>query len=47
MSDNRTLKKVFLGKADGRRKAGRQKLDCPEKDLKSMGVKKWRKKQKT
>jgi len=38
MADNRTLRKVFLGKADGR-KAGRQKLYCIEKDSKSMGVK--------
>ena len=26
MSDDRTIKKVFLGKPDGRRKAGRPKL---------------------
>ena len=47
MSDDRTLKKVFLGKADGRRKAGRPKLrwlDYIENDLKSMVVKRWRKK---
>jgi hypothetical protein len=47
MSDDRTVKKVFLGTADGRRKAGRPKLrwlDCIENDLKSMGVKRWRKK---
>jgi hypothetical protein len=33
MSDDRTVKKVFLGKADGRRKVGRTKLrwlDCVE-----------------
>jgi hypothetical protein len=43
----RKVKKVFLGKPDGRRKAGRPKLrwlDCIENDLKSKGVKRWRKK---
>jgi hypothetical protein len=47
MSDDRTVKKVFMGKPDGRRKAGRSKLrwlDCTENHLKSMGVKRWRKK---
>jgi hypothetical protein len=47
MSDGRTVKKVFVGIPDGRRKAGRPKLrwlDCTENDLKSMGVKRWRKK---
>ena len=47
MSDDMTVKKVFVGKHDGRRKAGRPKLrwlDCIENDLKSMGVKRWRKK---
>jgi hypothetical protein len=47
MSDDGTVKKVFLGKPDGRRKAGRPKLrlfDCIENDLKSKGVKRWRKK---
>jgi hypothetical protein len=42
MSVDRTVKKVFLGKPDGRSKAGRPKLrvlDCIENDLKSMGVK--------
>jgi hypothetical protein len=46
-SDDRTVKKVFLEKADGRRKAGRPNLrwlDCIENDLKLMGVKIWRKK---
>jgi hypothetical protein len=41
------MKKAFLGKPDGRRKAGRPKLrwlDCIENDLKYMGVKRWRKK---
>jgi hypothetical protein len=47
MSDGRTVRKVFVGKPDGRRKAGRPKLrwiDCIENDLKSMGVKILRKK---
>jgi hypothetical protein len=47
LSDDRTVKKVFLGKPDGRKKPGRPKLrwvDCTENDLKAMGVKRWRKK---
>jgi hypothetical protein len=47
MSDNRTIKTVVLGKPDGRRKTGGPKLrwlDCAEKGLKLMGVKRWRKK---
>jgi hypothetical protein len=47
MSDDRTEKKVFLGKPVARREAGRPKLrwlDCIENDLKSMCVKRWRKK---
>jgi hypothetical protein len=43
----RTVQKVFLGKPEGRRETGRPKLrlvDCIENDLKSMGVKRWRKK---
>jgi hypothetical protein len=47
MSDDRTVNKVFLGKPDGRRKAGIPKLrwlHCTENDLKSMGVKRWKKK---
>jgi hypothetical protein len=47
MSDDRTVRKVFVGKPDGRRKAGRPKLrwlDCIENDLKSIGVKRWMKK---
>jgi hypothetical protein len=49
MSDGRTVKKVFLGKPDGRRKAGRPKLrwlECTDNDLKSVGVKIQRKKAK-
>jgi hypothetical protein len=37
MSDDRTVKKVFVGKPDGRRKAGRPKLrwlESIENDLK-------------
>jgi hypothetical protein len=47
ISDDRTVKKVFLGKPDGRGTVGRPKLrclDCIENDHKSMGVKRWRKK---
>jgi hypothetical protein len=47
MFDDRTIKKVFLWKPDGRRKAGRPKLrwlDCIENDLESMGVKRRKKK---
>jgi hypothetical protein len=47
VSDDRTVKTVFLGKADGRRKAGGPKLRwlvSIENDLKSMGVKRRRKK---
>jgi hypothetical protein len=46
MSDDRAVKKVFLGKPDGRRKARRPKLiwqDCFENDLISMDVKRWKK----
>jgi hypothetical protein len=42
MFDDRTVKKVLLGKPNGRRKAGRPKLrwlDCIENDLKFVGVK--------
>jgi hypothetical protein len=47
MSGDRNIKKVFLGKPDGRSKAGRPKLrflDFIEDDLKSMSVKRWREK---
>jgi hypothetical protein len=46
MSDDRTVKSEFLGKPDGRRKAGRPKLrwfDSIKYDLKPMGVKRGRK----
>jgi len=47
MNDDGIIKKVFLGKPDERRKAGRPKLkwlDGTENDLNTMGVKRWRKK---
>jgi hypothetical protein len=47
MSDDRTVKTVFMGKTYERRKAGRPKLrwlDRIENDLTVMGVKRWRKK---
>jgi hypothetical protein len=45
--DGRTVRKVFLEKPDGIRKAGRSKLrwlDSTENDVKSKGVKRWMKK---
>jgi hypothetical protein len=50
MSDDRTEKKVFLGKPDARRKAGRPQLrwlDCIENDQKSMVSRDGGRKQKT
>jgi hypothetical protein len=47
MSEDRTVKEAFLGKPDGRRKAGRLKLnwmDSIGNDLKAMGVQRWAKK---
>jgi hypothetical protein len=47
MSDDTTVKKVFLGKPEGKREAERSKLrwlHCTENGLKSMGVKRRRKK---
>jgi hypothetical protein len=41
MSDDRIVKKVFLGKPDRIRKTGRPK--CIENDLKSIGVERRRK----
>jgi hypothetical protein len=44
MSNGRTVKKVFLVKPDGRRKAERPKLmllHCNEYYLKLRGVKRW------
>jgi hypothetical protein len=46
MSDDMTVKKMFVGKPHERRKAGRPKLrwlDCTENHLKFMGAKIWRK----
>jgi hypothetical protein len=42
MSDDRTVKKIFFGKPDGKRKVGRPKLrwlDFIQNDVKFMGVK--------
>jgi hypothetical protein len=48
MSEDRTIKKVFLRQPDTRRKGRRPKLtrlDCIENDLQLMGVmKRWREK---
>jgi heterodisulfide reductase subunit A-like polyferredoxin len=44
ISDDRTIKKVFLVKPDGRRKAERPKLrllHCNKNYLKLKGVKRW------
>jgi hypothetical protein len=41
------VKKVFLGNPGGRRKPGKpglRWLDCVEDDLKTLGVRRWRKK---
>jgi hypothetical protein len=46
MDDERMVKRVFWGKAGGRRKPGRPRLrwlDCVEDDLKTLGVRRWRK----
>jgi len=47
MSDDMTVKKILLGKPEGKIKAERSTLiwlECSENGLKSMGVKRWRKK---
>jgi len=47
MPNDRTAKKVFLWKPDGRRKVGRPEsrwLDCTENDMTSMGIRRQRKK---
>jgi hypothetical protein len=46
MDDEMMVKRVFLGKPGGRRKPGRPRLrwlDCVEDDLKTLGVRGWRK----
>jgi hypothetical protein len=47
MCDDRTVKTVFLGQPDGRRKAGIREfmwLDCIGNELTLMGAKRWTKK---
>jgi hypothetical protein len=47
MPETRSVKKVFFGKPDGRRRRGRPRkrwLDDLEEDLRKLGVKGWRKK---
>jgi hypothetical protein len=46
MDDERMVKRVFLGDPGGRRKPRRPRLrwlDCVEDDLKTLGVRRWRK----
>jgi hypothetical protein len=46
MDDERMVKRVFLGHPGGRRKPERPRLtwlDCVEDDLKTPGVRRWRK----
>jgi hypothetical protein len=46
MDDERMVKRVFLENTGGRRKPGRPRLrwpDCVEDDLKTLGVRRWRK----
>jgi hypothetical protein len=47
MNDDGIISKVFMRKPAGKRKAGRPKLrwlDCTENYLKTMRVRRWRKK---
>jgi hypothetical protein len=47
MDDENMVKRVFLGNPGGRRKPGRPRLrwlDCVDYDLKTLGVRRWRKK---
>jgi hypothetical protein len=44
-SENRTIKKIFNTKPEGRRKVGRRKLrweECVCQDIRILGVKNWR-----
>jgi hypothetical protein len=46
MDDERMVKRVFLGNPGGRRKPGRLRLrwlECVQDDLKTLGVRRWRK----
>jgi hypothetical protein len=46
MDNERMVKRVFLETPGGRTKPGRPKLrwlDCVEDDLKTLGVRRWRK----
>jgi hypothetical protein len=46
MDDERMVNRVFWGNPVGRRKPGRPRLrwlDCVEDDLKTLGVRRWRK----
>jgi hypothetical protein len=46
IDDERMVKRVFLGNPGGRTKLGRPRLrwlDCVEDDLKTLGVRRWRK----
>jgi hypothetical protein len=45
MSDDRTVKKIFLGETRRKKKSRKTKimwLDCIANDLQRMGVKRWR-----
>jgi hypothetical protein len=49
MGDERMVKRVFLGNPGRRRKPGRPRLrwlDCVEDDLKTSGLRRWRKRAK-
>jgi hypothetical protein len=46
IDDERMIKKVFLGNPGERRRLGRPRLrclDCVEDNLKTLGVRRWRK----
>ena len=47
MNETRSVKKIFEGKLEGRRGGGRPRLrwiNDVEEDLRTLGVKRWRKK---